>query len=61
MAWCDGRARCIRSRPSLPASLADLPPTRVILDCAHIDRDPTNNPGRNLIALRQRRHLEHDR
>jgi len=35
--------------------------SRVILTCAHIDRDVTNNRFNNLAALCQRCHLNHDR
>jgi len=60
-AWRDGRGRRLKRSPALPAPLADLPTTLVILACAHIDHDPTNNDGRNLMAFCQRCHLEHDR
>lgn len=55
-AWRDGRGRVVvsdtRERPRL---------TRVVLACAHLDHDPTNNRLRNLAALCQRCHLAHDR
>ena len=50
----------------LPA-LAELSPalarykTRVVLACAHLNHDPTQNGPRNLKALCQRCHLLHDR
>src|SRR5919202_4552868 len=54
--WRDGRDRPIRSlaRPELlPPGLPRLT-TRVVLACAHLDHDPTNNQPRNLKALCQR-------
>jgi hypothetical protein len=54
--WRDGWGRrgegCSPSRPRL---------TRVVLACAHLDHNPTNNRRRNLAALCQRCHLAHDR
>ena len=38
-----------------------LPRTFVVLATAHLDHDPSNNDPRNLAALCQRCHLEHDR
>jgi 5-methylcytosine-specific restriction endonuclease McrA len=35
--------------------------TRVALATAHRDHDPTNNRPRNLVALCQGCHLQHDR
>jgi len=35
--------------------------TRVVLAAAHLDSDPSNNRLRNLRALCQRCHLQHDR
>jgi hypothetical protein len=56
--WRDGRGR----RAGKPASdiLGMVRQTRVILACAHLDHDPTNNPQRNLAALCQRCHMLHD-
>ena len=35
--------------------------TRIVLTVAHLDRDSTNNDRKNLAALCQRCHLNHDR
>ena len=59
--WRNGKGRRLTKLPPLLAWDAELPRTRVILACAHLDHDPTNNDGRNLLALCQRCHLEHDR
>jgi hypothetical protein len=60
-AWRNGKGRRLPKLPPLPAWPAELPRTRVILACAHLDHDPTNNAGSNLLALCQRCHLAHDR
>jgi hypothetical protein len=46
-----------------PPEAMNEPPatTRVVLACAHVDHDPTNNRPRNLRAFCQRCHLLHDR
>lgn len=56
--WRDGRGRKL-SRFTPPAGLA-VRFTKVVLATAHLDHDPTNNPGRNLKALCQRCHMLHD-
>ena len=60
--WRNGHGRPLRSlaapdelSPALPVST-----TRVVLACAHLDHDPTNNKRRNLAALCQRCHMLHD-
>lgn len=72
--WRDGRGRRALGL-SVPdeARAAQLPliepwrvlypqrVTRVILASAHLDHNPGNNRPRNLAALCQRCHLEHDR
>ena len=69
--WRDARGR--RAQGTCPARLAKLQPplvgfdalrlprTFVVLATAHLDHDPSNNDPRNLAALCQRCHLEHDR
>ena len=69
--WRDGAGH--RARGDSPARLAKLQPpllgfdtirlprTFVVLATAHLDHDPGNNDPRNLAALCQRCHLEHDR
>ena len=42
-AWRDAKGRRLQKPPTLPAWPAELPRTRVILACAHLDHDPTNN------------------
>jgi hypothetical protein len=59
--WRNGKGRRLTKLPPLLAWDAELPRTRVSLACAHLDHDPSNNAGRNLLALCQRCHLEHDR
>ncbi|MGI4876673.1 MAG: hypothetical protein ACRYG4_04235 [Janthinobacterium lividum] len=71
--WRDGRGRLLRRLPP-PGQLVfpqgrlvdlagetPIPMTRVFVSCAHLDHDPGNNAPRNLAALCQRCHLEHDR
>lgn len=60
--WRSGRGQPLRIltapealSPALPISI-----TRVVLACAHLDHDPTNNKPRNLAALCQRCHMLHD-
>jgi hypothetical protein len=67
--WWDAAFRTWRNRQGRP--LRRLPPpeqwngalltTHVVLACAHLDHDPTNNRSRNQAALCQRCHLVHDR
>jgi hypothetical protein len=61
--WRSGRGRPLRRMPA-PAELSPALPrytTRVVLACAHLNHDPTQNGPRNLKALCQRCHLIHDR
>jgi hypothetical protein len=59
--WRTGRGRAVRGL--VPPEQLNQPAltTRVVLSCAHLDHDPTNNKAQNLKALCQRCHLEHDR
>ena len=61
--WRDGQDRPVRGLPRPEALPAHVPrrTTRVVLACAHLDHDPTNNRPRNLKALCQRCHMLHDR
>lgn len=70
--WRDHRGRRSRDLPNLiklaaqqPALMGfaapPLPATFVVLATAHLDQDPSNNDPRNLAALCQRCHLQHDR
>jgi hypothetical protein len=43
--WRTGKGRRLPKLPPLPAWLAELPRTRIVLACAHLDHDPTNNAG----------------
>ena len=61
--WRSGRGRPLRRLPA-PAELSPALPrykTQVVLACAHLNHDPTENGPRNLKALCQRCHLVHDR
>jgi glyoxylase-like metal-dependent hydrolase (beta-lactamase superfamily II) len=59
MRWRDGRGRWTRL-PS-PDQLRLTRLTWVVLSAAHLDHDPGNNAARNLAALCQRCHINHDR
>jgi hypothetical protein len=56
--WRSGQGRTLPRAPSgaIPAPRT----TYVVLACAHLDHDPTNNKPRNLAALCQRCHMIHD-
>jgi hypothetical protein len=54
--WRNGRGRKITPQHSIKPWLS----TRVVLACAHLDHDPTNNNDRNLAALCQRCHMIYD-
>jgi hypothetical protein len=56
--WRDGGGKL--ARPPALTSIAPLRLTRVVLACAHLDHDPTNNAPRNLAAFCQRCHMLHD-
>lgn len=56
--WRDGEGRSLRSSQAVAAS--DVRTTRVVLACAHLNHDPTDNRQRNLAALCQRCHILHD-
>ena len=58
-AWRDGRGRLVRA--TLPSPAGDTRTTTVYLATAHLDHDPGNSSPRNLAALCQRCHLQHDR
>ena len=61
--WRSGRGQLLRQLPvptELPSALPQYK-TRVVLACAHLNHDPTQNGPRNLKALCQRCHLLHDR
>lgn len=60
--WRSGRGRPISHLPEPDRLPEDTPRlfTRVVLACAHLDHDPTNNLSRNLAALCQRCHMLHD-
>ena len=64
--WWDGDAACWRSARGRRVAVRDrfelgsVWTTYVVLACAHLDHDPTNNPPRNLAALCQRCHMLHD-
>jgi hypothetical protein len=56
LCWRDGRGkRSATARSPLPTLS-----TRVVLACAHLNHDPTDNRDRNLAALCQRCHMIHD-
>jgi len=65
--WFDPAAATWRDRRGRPCRWPDLVEairlrtTRVVLAAAHLDGDPSNNRLRNLRALCQRCHLQHDR
>jgi hypothetical protein len=56
--WRDGRGRAAQ-RPGGDVITAGGW-TRVVLACAHLNHDPTNNRSHNLAALCQRCHMIHD-
>lgn len=55
--WRDGRGR--RARAPGDNFISFVRTTRVVLACAHLDHDPTNNAQQNLAALCQRCHMIH--
>ncbi len=60
-AWRDGEGRRVGRVLEVEGLQEQLRTTRVVLATAHRDHDPTNNRPRNLMALCQRCHLQHDR
>lgn len=58
-AWRDGQGRRLRRRPDCVIEQMRRP-TYVVLACAHLDHDPSNNEPQNLAALCQRCHMLHD-
>lgn len=58
LVWRDGEGRRQRRRPD--HAIYHARTTYVVLACAHLDHDPTNNAPRNLAALCQRCHMLHD-
>jgi len=60
--WRNGRGRSLKLVPlgELPEGIKILT-TQVVLACAHLDHDPSNNDPRNLKALCQRCHILHDK
>ena len=59
--WRDGQGRALAQLPPLWLWAAPVRTTRVVLACAHLDHDPTNNRPSNLKAFCQRCHMLHDR
>jgi hypothetical protein len=59
--WRNGHGRELHRLPPPEVWNHGLQVTRVVLACAHLDHDPTNNRPRNLAALCQRCHMIHDR
>lgn len=64
--WWDSGAQCWRSQHGRrviiagPFALATVRTTYVVLACAHLDHNPSNNAPANLAALCQRCHMLHD-
>ena len=56
--WRDDVGRAVATPPENRAP--DVRTTRVVLACAHLNHDPTDNRPRNLAALCQRCHMRHD-
>ena len=59
--WRDGQGRRVGRVLVVESLQEQVRTTRVVLATAHRDHDPTNNRPRNLVALCQRCHLQHDR
>ncbi len=59
--WRDGQGRRVGRVLVVESLQEQVRTTRVVLATAHRDHDPTNNRRRNLVALCQRCHLQHDR
>jgi hypothetical protein len=59
--WRNGKGRSLRRLPPPNRLSQPLQTTRVVLACAHLNHDPTENGPRNLKALCQRCHMLHDR
>ena len=59
--WRDGQGRRVGRVLEVEGLQEQVRITRVVLATAHRDHDPTNNHPRNLVALCQRCHLQHDR
>jgi 5-methylcytosine-specific restriction endonuclease McrA len=59
--WRDGEGRRVGRVLEVEDLQEQVRTTRVVLAAAHRDHDPTNNRPRNLVALCQRCHLQHDR
>ncbi len=65
--WFDGEAHCWRDGDGEPAPWPDIVDyarhgaTRVFLAASHRNHGPSDCRPANLVALRQRRHLLHDR
>ena len=59
--WRSGRGRELGSLASPEHWTRQLLTTRVVLACAHLNHDPTDNRPRNLKAFCQRCHILHDR
>jgi hypothetical protein len=59
--WRDGHGRKLRTHKSAAFPLPQAHGfTFVVLACAHLDHDPTNNVASNLASLCQRCHMLHD-
>jgi hypothetical protein len=54
--WRNGRGKRVLTGALAP----QIYTTRVVLSCAHLNHDPTDNRDRNLAALCQRCHMIHD-
>jgi len=59
--WRTGEGRALTRLPGPQLWTEPVQTTRVVLACAHLDHDPTNNRASNLRAFCQRCHMLHDR
>lgn len=59
--WRNGRGRALKTLPPPDRWNATLRTTRVVLACAHLNHNPSDNRSRNLKAFCQRCHMIHDR
>ena len=56
--WRSDRGKRLQFRSGFTPGVVRT--TYVVLACAHLDHDPTNNTSKNLAALCQRCHILHD-